>query len=249
MFENEQQKASWKAAKAKIKADKKAFKQGLHVETGYEGGVGNINDQGADRLVEGVINMAGGDFRRVFVEGVLNTSGALTAELLDVSGVANFNGDLKVGDFACEGTINIRGDVKAEQVGIEGVVNVNSGKLEATEINCDGVLRVKQGEVSADRIDAEGSIWASQIVGDQVRICNKYKSSFWTSLLNSFGPTKVDLIEATDIHLEKVVANQVNGEHIEIGPKCEIDHVDCSGTLHVDPSATVGSITGDCRTV
>jgi hypothetical protein len=55
----------------------------------------------------------------------------------------------------------------------------------------------------------------------------------------------VKLIEATTIDLSGVSAETVNGKDIIIGPNCKIDHIDCSGTLSIDRSSSVGNITGD----
>lgn len=50
-------------------------------------------------------------------------------------------------------------------------------------------------------------------------------------------------IKGNDITLSKTEASLVAGHHIKIGPDCNVDEVEYSGTLEVDPSASVGKIT------
>jgi hypothetical protein len=53
------------------------------------------------------------------------------------------------------------------------------------------------------------------------------------------------MIEATTIELSGVRADVVNGRDIKIGPNCQIENIDCSGILSVDPSSYVRNITGE----
>jgi cytoskeletal protein CcmA (bactofilin family) len=238
-----QAKAAYRQAKADYRVQKEAFK--AQVRQGRDhSGFGELHDEEGKRLVEGIINMEGGSFGQVFVEGILNCRSDLKAQLLDVEGVVNLKGGVQADEFVAEGTANIGGDLTVGSANISGVVDVH-GKMEGNDIYCEGALRV-EGELSADQIDAEGVVRAAQIVGDRVRI-HSHTKNWWTGL---FGLNdKIELIEATSVELEKVYAKQVNGQDIIIGPKCQIDHLDCSGTLHVDASAVVTEISGDYKLV
>jgi hypothetical protein len=88
----------------------------------------------------------------------------------------------------------------------------------------------------------EGAIFADEIVGEKVVIRSKVK--IWTRRVFR-DIDRIGLIEATSINLRNVKAARVNGQDIVIGPKCHIDAIDCSGTLHIDSSATVGTVTGE----
>jgi hypothetical protein len=56
--------------------------------------------------------------------------------------------------------------------------------------------------------------------------------------------SKIDLIEATTVSIQKVHAHSVNGHDVTIGPACRIDRVDCTGTLTIDPTAEIAEIVG-----
>jgi hypothetical protein len=83
------------------------------------------------------------------------------------------------------------------------------------------------------------------VVGDSVTIHSRL--NVIAKLINSFTKkySTVNLIEATRIELKGVIAGTVNGSDITIGPKCQIERVDCNGTLYIDPEAQVGQITGN----
>lgn len=182
-----------------------------------------------DIRVDGVMNIKGGMIAKgeVRIDGVLRCDGALTAEkLLLVDGVADFYAD-----------------VRAEKAEIDGAARIHGGRLEADEILCDGALSV-DGEISADVINAEGYIQAEQIVGDKVTIGSH--PSFFRKLTGvTLNSSAIKLIEATTVSLRLVKADTVNGRDIEIGEGCEIENLDCSGTLTIHRSARVKNITGD----
>ena len=79
-------------------------------------------------------------------------------------------------------------------------------------------------------------------MGDRI-IIQSYLGT-WGKLFTK-GGSKIELIEATYVELKGVTAQTVNGSRVVIGPKCQIEHLDCNGTLSIDPSATVQHITGE----
>jgi len=116
-----------------------------------------------------------------------------------------------------------------------------SRNYEGTAITCNGYLQAK-GDVSANIIKADGAIVAHSIVGDSVKIHSKTGGIIRRLVLGD--KDVIDLIEATVVELRGVRALQVNGHDVRIGPKCEIERVDCSGTLVIDARAKVGQVTG-----
>jgi len=201
--------------------------------------------------LDGVGTVAGGSFANAIkVQGVYTFTGSVQSTGMQVSGVTTIEGDLVTQPFECSGVTTIKGNLKATSINVSGVVSVGGNKIEADHISCDGVLRVK-GQVSADTVDAEGFINAQEIVGDSISI-HSYRKSFFFQLFmkvkEAFSGgdfSEVDLIEATTVYLRGVRAKQVNGHNVRIGPNCQIDVLDCSGTLVLDASAQVGSLTGN----
>jgi cytoskeletal protein CcmA (bactofilin family) len=215
--------------------------------------------------IEGVTTTQGGTFDRVKIDGVCTINGDITAERIDIDGVTTVEGSVYGGNLECNGTATIRGSVevkeidaggvltiegtmRARQVNIDGCIRIKGSKVEAERIECDGYLKI-DGELNAEIIEAEGYINASEIVGERIVIRSK-SSKFLTFLRRfKFDLGTFDFIEATQVDLTKVQAKTVHGHDIVIGKKCDIATIDCSGTLHIDPSAKVETITGDYKLV
>jgi hypothetical protein len=198
---------------------------------------------------DGILNISGGSYEELSIDGVCNCSGDLQAELLDVDGILNCEGALEVTRLDCDGVSNVSGGIRAERIEVDGIINIGGkgkqkmAKVEANEIYCNGVISCKGGgEISADILEADGFINATEIVGDRVVIRSK-RSILMRWLTRHFS--RVDTIEATTVELHEVTAQTVNGRDIHLGPGCVITALDCSGTLHIDASATVTSISGD----
>jgi cytoskeletal protein CcmA (bactofilin family) len=214
-----------------------------------------------DLLVAGISSSGGGSYGRVKVDGICTVNGDILAEKIDIDGVANIHGSISGGVFDCDGTTTIDGDVDVQELdcdgattirgnlrvkyaNIDGAVHVKGSQVAADKIECNGYLTV-EGELNAEIVEAEGFIKAREIVGERVVIRSSTSrvmkvAQFFKNDLGVF-----DFIEASEIDLCKVQAKVVNGHNIKIGKKCKIDTLDCSGTLHIDPSATVGTITGN----
>ncbi|MCL2438867.1 MAG: hypothetical protein FWC99_07355 [Coriobacteriia bacterium] len=196
---------------------------------------------------DGILSIAGGTYEHLSIDGICNSSGNLTAKILEVKGILNCDMNLDAGKFDCDGVANVKGNMRSDHVEIDGFVNIGrksgSAKLEATEIHCRGIITVLgSGEISADLIDAEGYINASEIVGEKV-VIKSQPSILMKWLAHKWS--KVDTIEATTIDLVSVTAHVVNGHDITIGENCVIDKLDCSGRLVIHPTATIKEITGD----
>ncbi len=193
-----------------------------------------------DYNMEGIGKINGGEFATVTVDGVGTCTDDLKAETMRINGVFNCRGSLEAGFLQTDGTANVHSHIRAKKVVVEGMLTVrDEGKIEAEEIECDGVI--KAGEISADVINAEGFINAREIVGDRIMIksMNHKVVRFFTRRFSH-----IELIEATSIELQGVVAKAVNGQDIVIGPNCMIDSIDCSGTLTVHKSSSVKTMTG-----
>ena len=195
---------------------------------------------------DGILNISGGEYEELYIDGICNVSTDLKAQVLDLDGILNCSGSVDAQTLDCDGVANIKGNIRSEVMKVDGVINVGSKskptRIEADEIHCNGVISCTGvGEISADLVDAEGFIKASEIVGERVLIRSK-RSILMRWLQDRFS--KVDTIEATTIELHGVSAQTVNGQDIHIGPECIIERLDCSGKLYIDPAATVRSITG-----
>lgn len=177
------------------------------------------------------------------VSGSFRCDDALEAGSLRVSGSLKCAGAFRGGTVDCAGSMDVGGDVSASVLGVSGTFSVKEGtKIEADEIRCDGSIRVN-GQISADKLIARGFVEAREVVGDSVCIRSQLLHT-WLAVFLPKLASQVDLIEATTVELRGVTAGTVNGRDISIGPGCTIERLDCSGTLSIDPTAVVRTITG-----
>jgi hypothetical protein len=123
-------------------------------------------------------------------------------------------------------------------------------KMEAESLYCEGLLN-SGGDLYVDSIKAAGCLKVRGIYGDNIEInslgktVNSFKKLLEKiNLVSNVCGSKITTIEATTVHLSGVNAQTVNGHDIVIGPGCEIDTIDCTGTLKIHESSKVNHIIG-----
>lgn len=202
--------------------------------------------------IEGLGNISAGEYDIISVEGVGNITGDIKASRMIVEGVLKCNGSIEADDMNIEGVITLNKSVRVKELKIEGVVNQKKDKIEADYIYCEGVLN-SDGEISADKIEVEGHISAPEIYGEYIKIDNNsllnkdvHLNIFGFGFHNRRGKdySYVDVMEATTIELINVKAKSVRGNNVTIGPKCNIEEVECDGALSIDSRAKVGKVNG-----
>ena len=194
-----------------------------------------------DIRIDGKGTIAGGEYGAIKVNGFAQSEGDVRAASVDVDGTMNCRGSLTADLLDCDGAMKIEADLRVKKMMVDGMLRVTSGReIEAEELFCDGSLHI-DGQISADKMVVNGLIRAREIVGDQITISSSVGRLARLFIHNG---SKADLIEATTIRLSGVTAKAVNGQDIVVGPFCEIDSLDCSGTLSVDPTATSQRATG-----
>lgn len=206
--------------------------------------------------IQGFGNIYGGEYERIKIEGVSKCKGDIKAEIVDIEGIFKSKGKIQTKEFFCEGVGEFEKSIKAGKVDIEGIIRMKgNAKLQADNIKCEGVL-ISNAEICADTIDVDGCIQAVEVTGDNIRVMSRKKSfvskvpfdlskifgDYWFT--NKNQNSNIELVEATTIELQGVKAKEVNGENITIGMNCDIEAVDCSGTLYLHPSSRIGKITG-----
>jgi hypothetical protein len=193
--------------------------------------------------MEGFGRISGGVYDTLNLEGVSSCSENIKAEKIHVEGVFTCSGEVEAGLLYCEGVSDFKKNIRVKELIVEGVLTEkNSTKIEAEKINCEGVIKTG-GEIYADILKANGCVSANEIYGDQISIFTHYLNKI-RKIFNS-PKSDIKLIEATTVELSGVTAEAVNGKDITIGPNCTIGRIDCSGTLSVDMTSTVSSITGE----
>lgn len=182
------------------------------------------------------------------VSGSFRCDGALACASLRVSGSLKCAGPFHGGAVSCSGSMEAGGDVAVSRLDVSGVFTVKEGtKIEADEIHCSGSIKI-DGQISADKVVARGFVEAREVVGDSVSIRSQLTHAYLAVLFPKLS-SRVGLIEATTVELRGVTAETVNGRDVTIGPGCTIERLDCSGTLSIDPTASITTITGSYTTL
>ncbi len=190
--------------------------------------------------LKGNASMDGGEYSTLKVSGMGKCTGNLKAMSIDIDGSFTCLAHAEAGTVVCDGLARFEQGLRVGTLDVDGSVTIGGGKLEADEILCDGMIKA-DGEVSADSIRASGAIFAKEIVGDKI-IIDSFVNKIAKFVLRK--NSEIELIEATTITISGVQAKQVNGMIVKIGPGCNIETVDCSGTLSIHKDAKVGNITG-----
>lgn len=192
--------------------------------------------------IDAIGTLSEGEYGRVDIDGIATCEGDLKAERLDIDGKFKCFGTLTAELVNCDGMAEFTGNLSVGTMDIDGMLVVTEGnQIDAHKITCDGSLHI-HGQISTDVLEADGIVHAQEIVGDRITI-----DSNPGLIIRLFSKrlSRVDLIEATTIRLSGVSARAVNGQDVYIGPYCEIEEVDCTGTLSIDATARVGKVTGN----
>ena len=198
--------------------------------------------------LKGVNTLSGGKYEELVIGGVVTINGDLEADSADVGGVVTINGKLESKSYVkIGGVVTINDKVRAKTVDVGGVVTIHKD-VEADTITISGVVNAK-GQVSADLVESRGCFSAEEVVGDKVIIHCERKNKTFGGLFRFGRDEKKDLpkigtIEATEIDVDGIRVENLNGNNIVIGPECVVENVDCTGRLAIAPEAVVKNING-----
>ncbi|MFS0862676.1 polymer-forming cytoskeletal protein [Fredinandcohnia sp. 179-A 10B2 NHS] len=173
------------------------------------------------------------------ISGSGNIEGQIEFEefLIDGSGTIQDNAFVKKMKISGKGSVG--GNLEGEEVRIKGKAKIG-GDCEADVFKGEGAFSIG-GLLNADLIDIiiVGECRAKEIGGQNIKVIQKPKGLL--QLFKSVYPTslRVDTVEADEIEIENTHAKMVRGNNVIIGPDCEIEVVEYSGTYKQDSSAKV----------
>lgn len=177
------------------------------------------------------------------IDGVVTVNDEVQGKNIRVNGVSTINGGTAAKEnILIDGTITVKEKVRGKEIRVGGVCTIQ-GNMEADQVFSKGVISC-HGQISADLVEGRGVICAKEIVGEKVILHCETKRP---RLFRSRELPRVDLIEATEIDIDGVKCQNVNGQNITIGPQCVVENVDCTGTLRIAPGAKVSHINGQPR--
>ncbi|MCL2866007.1 MAG: hypothetical protein FWE25_10755 [Lachnospiraceae bacterium] len=177
------------------------------------------------------------DFKKASILGMAELNGNTVMSKAKITGQCVVNGNAEIEENKLLGSLEIKGDYKGNSATIKGELAVE-GNVEVESFNSSGRFKI-DGLLNGEEISINprfASSFAKEIGGEKITICRKAEISL---PFTSQGRVETEAIEGNEIYLEYTVAKVVRGTNIEIGPGCEIDLVECSGTYQVDETSVV----------
>ncbi|MCP3740482.1 cytoplasmic protein [Rossellomorea sp. BNER] len=184
----------------------------------------------------GIVN---GDMKskKAKISGNVRIDGKMNTSDLIIEGRGTIHEDTFLKNVKIAGKGSFGGHLSGEEVMLQGRMTVD-GDCEVETFKAEGQFTI-DGLLSADciTVDAHGESRAKEIGGQTINVKNKrLKKLFKTMLL---GKLETDLIEGDFIDVEYTNATVVRGNEVKLGPYCEVDLVEYSGSFAHHETAKV----------
>jgi len=160
-------------------------------------------DSHPDWIITGQGTAQGGTYRRVAITGEAVVNGHLTCQRMKLTGRMDVSGDLHADEIKCVGELLIKGKCTSESLQVRGTINV-------------------EGLLNAGNLDVRlfGPCSAKEVGGSVIRV-RKNRSG-----LGKYQNFTVETLEGDDIRIEYTTAKIVRGNHVAIGPGCDVELVE-----------------------
>jgi len=192
---------------------------------------------GGSRMAVGVLDLPAGRYCDLVVTGTVTGRGDVQADRVKVVGTLSVEGSLEARALHVVGPCKLARDGCGGDWELVGPLSAQ-GNLRVERLSLCGRLTVT-GEVVSQDLDIElrGPSRVAALRGGRVKVKPR-------DLLRGFfgrnrGRLEARVVEGEDVHLEGVVAEEVRGRRIRLGPGCVVGRVEYSETLSVDPGAEV----------
>lgn len=173
------------------------------------------------------------------VRGNSSIHGNVESQIMKISGNTKVNGQVKGQEINIDGSILVEGSCHGEEMKVRGYAKI-TGDCEAESFQTYGCFQI-EGLLNAGRIYVQpsGECRAKEIGGEHIEV--RRRASFLPSLLRPFFSNclTTHIIEGDDIYLEDTKAAIVRGNHITLGPGCNIQLVEYKTSLICDDKASV----------
>jgi cytoskeletal protein CcmA (bactofilin family) len=159
--------------------------------------------------------------------------------VLSIEGRGKIEKNAVVKKVKISGSATVSGSLKSEEIKVRGRLTVGEDcEAEVFKAECHFSIG---GLLNADEVDVRiyGECKAKEIGGQTITV--KQKSSLMANLFKSFfqNSLEVDVIEGDHIEIENTNAKIVRGNHVKIGPNCNIGLVEYTGAFTKDKKANV----------
>jgi cytoskeletal protein CcmA (bactofilin family) len=180
------------------------------------------------------------DCRKLFCVGNMDIQGSLRADTVRLTGNGKIKGNLRASQLVAIGEVDVSGGIRADRLKVTGGLRI-VGNCEAESLELSGALSVG-GLLNAERLTVKihGPCRAQEIGGGTVTVRRsravalKKMFGHWTS-----AELTTDLIEGDTVYLEYTRAEVVRGNHVTLGPGCDIGRVEYRGVLKIGKNTTV----------
>ncbi|WP_019421645.1 polymer-forming cytoskeletal protein [Paenibacillus sp. OSY-SE] len=182
------------------------------------------------------------------IRGTSQMEGSLLTHKLIVQGQGDFTGGVKVQEASISGMVNIGSSLQGERLKLRGSIEVQ-GDCEVETLSAVGSFAVR-GLLNVGSMDLRinWNCHAKEIGGEIIKV---RKGSGITNMLK-FIPgifqvmpdarLTADVIEGDHIELEHTTAAIVRGNHVKLGPGCEIGRVEYRHHFYQDQDSVVNSV-------
>ena len=201
----------------------------------------------------------GGVFSEVHLEGLHRCNGAVMCETFNAQGV------VKAEELECQNQMDVEGvilvkNLKASNVEVTGVCRVKQ-QLQCGSLVLGGYLSVGESikvqsanlrgkfkfndhvEAESFELVFEGNSIFDVISGANVSLKRNEDGYHWENHPRLFRFKKIrmsgQLIEGERVEIEYCQVKHVYGDHVKIGPHCQIDEVEYKESLEIHPTAVV----------
>lgn len=173
------------------------------------------------------------------ISGNGKVAGNVESEVLSIEGRGKIEKNADIKKMKISGSAAVGGSLKSEEVKVRGRLTVGEDcEAEVFKAECHFSIG---GLLNADVVDVRiyGDCRAEEIGGQTIII--RQKSSLMGNLFKSFFQNSLDvqLIEGDHIEIENTNAKIVRGNHITIGPNCNIGLAEYTGSLAKNKKANI----------
>lgn len=173
------------------------------------------------------------------IHGETSVTGNLQSNHVQINGSATIGGNLGCHSLKVNGGTTVKGSVTGDSVSIKGDMAIY-GDCEAESFTAKGGFQVggllNAGTIEIDLHPSVRGCRVKEMGGEKIIVrSNQFFSGIRqlikTKLFDSVLSLSADTVEGDDIYLENTKAKVVRGNHVRIGPGCEIELVEYKHTF------------------
>ncbi|MDU5145601.1 MAG: polymer-forming cytoskeletal protein [Paenibacillus dendritiformis] len=214
-----------------------------------------------DLMISGLGSSSGGTYQRVRIDGMGSIDGDLVCSSFASNGKGKVTGNLEADTMEVRGMLTLQGNLQSDHSRIDGTARLD-GHWSGDEIELNGTATVAYdcqaerfvsrgafhigGLLNAGTIDVKmaGGCRAREIGCERILVRQGAALSIFNKLFSSFTnrpKLEADTIEGDIVDLEYTRARVVRGNHVTIGPGCQIDQVEYRQSVQLHEEAQVNS--------